>query len=241
MVDSTGMAGATTPRGTARRQEILDAALPLFLERGVAGVTLDQIRQESGASTGSIYHLFGNKQSIAAAVYVDSLTRYQQEFVDALWKDEGAEEGIRSVVRFHLRWCRAHPDLARFLFTIRDPDVLTAAQGQMEEENERFMSAVQSWWRLHAHHGALRRMTPEQSYSVWIGPAMESSATGSHAGGTLRPRTTPRCSPLPLGGRLGGRATTRCSSSERCSSGPPWRLGVSKPPRPRRAPDEPPR
>jgi AcrR family transcriptional regulator len=167
------MAGATTPKGVARREEILAAALPLFLERGVAGVTLDEIREKSGASTGSIYHLFGGKQSIAAAVYVESLVMYQREFVEALWENEGAEEGIREVVRFHLTWCRAHPDLARFLFTIRDPDVVAAAQEQMEPENERFLSSVQSWWRLQAHHGALRRMTPQQSYAVWIGPVME--------------------------------------------------------------------
>ncbi len=167
------MTGATTPKGTARRQEILAAALPLFLERGVAGVTLDQIREKSGASTGSIYHLFGGKQSIAAAVYVDSLTSYQREFVEALWENEGAEEGIRSVVRFHIDWCRSHRDLARFLFTLREPDVVAAAQEQMEAENERFLSDVESWWRLHSHHGALLRMTPQQSYALWIGPAME--------------------------------------------------------------------
>jgi AcrR family transcriptional regulator len=167
------MTGATTRKGAARREEILAAALPLFLEGGVAGVTLDQIRDRSGASTGSIYHLFGGKHAIAAAVYVDSLTSYQRDFVDALWKDEGAEEGIRAVVRFHLDWCRANPDLARFLFTLREPEVVAAAQAQMEAENERFLSSVQSWWRLHAHHGALLRLTPEQSYAIWIGPAME--------------------------------------------------------------------
>jgi AcrR family transcriptional regulator len=167
------MAEASTARGEARRQEILAGALPLFLERGVAGVTLEQIRRASGASTGSIYHLFGSKESIAAAVYVDSLASYQGAFLDALWEDEGAEEGIRSVVRFHLDWCRSHPDLARFLFTIREPGVVTAARERMEPENQRFISDVGSWWRVHAHHGALRRMTPEQSYALWIGPAME--------------------------------------------------------------------
>ncbi len=167
------MAETSTARGEARRREILAAALPLFLERGIAAVTLEQIREASGASTGSIYHLFGGKESIAAAVYVDSLTAYQREFLEALREDEGAEESVRSVVRFHLDWCRSHPDLARFLFTMHDPDVLAAAREGMEPENQRFYADVQSWWRVHAHHGALRRMTPAQSYALWIGPAME--------------------------------------------------------------------
>jgi len=167
------MAETSTSRGDVRRREILDAALPLFLEHGVAGLTLEQIRKASGASTGSIYHLFGSKESIAAAVYVDSLAGYQREFLEALWEDEGAEAGIRSVVRFHLDWSREHPDLARFLFTMDDPDVLAAAREGLEPENRRFYSDVQAWWRVHAHHGALRRVTPEQSYALWIGPAME--------------------------------------------------------------------
>lgn len=167
------MAGTSTAKGETRRQEILAAALPLFLEHGVSDVTLDQIRQASGASTGSIYHLFPSKESIAAAVYADLVASYQADFLAALREHEGAEEGIRRVVRFHLEWCRSEPDLARFLFTTREPEVLAAARERIEPMNLRFSSDVLSWWRVHAHHGALRRMTAEQSYALWIGPAME--------------------------------------------------------------------
>jgi AcrR family transcriptional regulator len=177
------MTHARTERGEARRREVVNAALPLFLERGVAGVTLEEIRRGSGASIGSIYHLFGGKEAIAAAVYVESLTAYQREFVETLEAHEGAEEGIRSVVRFHIEWCRAHPDRARFLFALREPEVLVAAREQMEQENRVFYAAVQSWWRAHAHHGALRRMTREQSYALWIGPAMELVRTWLTRGG----------------------------------------------------------
>jgi AcrR family transcriptional regulator len=177
------MAETSTARGDARRREILAAALPLFLEHGVAGAKLEQIRRASGASTGSIYHLFGGKEAIAAAVYVDSLAKYQGQFLEALWEDEGAEAGIRAVVRFHLVWCRSHPDHARFLFTTDDPEVLAQARESMGPVNERFYSDVQSWWRVHAHHGALRRVTPAQSYSLWVGPAMELVRTWLTRGG----------------------------------------------------------
>jgi AcrR family transcriptional regulator len=167
------MAETSTPKGDARRREILAAALPLFLEHGVGGVKLEQIRKASAASTGSIYNLFGGKESIAAAVYAESLAGYQDEFLAALWEDEGAADGIRSVVRFHLGWCRSHPELARFLFTMDDPEVLAEARERLRQANQRFYSELGSWWRVHAHHGALRRVTPAQSYALWIGPAME--------------------------------------------------------------------
>src|SRR5262249_11715809 len=155
------------------RQQILDAALRLFLSQGVAATTLDQIRRYSGASNGSIYHLFGGKESIAATVYVNALTTYHREFLEALRRNEGADESIRDVVRFHIDWCKTHPDTARFLFTVREPRLLAQAQKQLQPENERFLDTIGSWWRLHAHHGALRRLTRAQSYALWIGPAME--------------------------------------------------------------------
>jgi AcrR family transcriptional regulator len=44
-----------------RKQEILDAALRGFAEKGLAGTTVEEVRRRSGASVGSIYHHFGDK------------------------------------------------------------------------------------------------------------------------------------------------------------------------------------
>ena len=61
-----------------RRQVILDAALEAFAERGTAAATVDDVRRRSGASVGSIYHHFGDKEGLAAALYVEGLRSYQE-------------------------------------------------------------------------------------------------------------------------------------------------------------------
>ena len=53
----------------SRRQAILQAALTFFLSKGFTNTTMDDIRQLSGASTGSIYHHFENKEMLAVALY----------------------------------------------------------------------------------------------------------------------------------------------------------------------------
>ena len=55
------MTRSATLSGERRRTEILDAALRCFDRRGVTATTIEDIRAESGASIGSIYHQFTSK------------------------------------------------------------------------------------------------------------------------------------------------------------------------------------
>ena len=55
----------------SRRQAILDAALACFTNKGFTETTMEDIRIRSGASTGSIYHHFSNKEMLARALYLE--------------------------------------------------------------------------------------------------------------------------------------------------------------------------
>src|SRR3954452_21304520 len=117
------MPGIAIPAPTAappgsRRAAILDAALNCFVRRGYSSTTIDDIRRASGASVGSLYHHFGGKDGIAAALFVQGLASYQSTFLAALLPHVHARAGIEAVVRHHLRWVREHDDLARFLLAV---------------------------------------------------------------------------------------------------------------------------
>jgi len=51
-----------------RRQAILDAAHSLFLSKGYAAVSVDEIVRASGGSKSAVYQLFGGKKGLLAAV-----------------------------------------------------------------------------------------------------------------------------------------------------------------------------
>jgi AcrR family transcriptional regulator len=51
-----------------RRQAILDAARSLFVSKGYAAVSVDEIVRASGGSKSAVYQLFGGKEGLLAAV-----------------------------------------------------------------------------------------------------------------------------------------------------------------------------
>ncbi len=60
-----------SPTTELRRKAILDAALSCFASKGFTETTMEDIRKISGASTGSIYHHFSNKEMLARALYLE--------------------------------------------------------------------------------------------------------------------------------------------------------------------------
>ena len=77
-----------------RREEILDAALEVFAERGYHGASTDEIARRAGISQPYIFRLFGTKKDLFIAVdtrcFRITLERFQQ-----------AAEGLRGEEAMH--------------------------------------------------------------------------------------------------------------------------------------------
>src|SRR2546421_5832690 len=140
---------------TPRRESIMEAALQCFNAHGVSATTIDDVRERAGASVGSIYHHFGSKEQLAAALHVEGARSYQGGFLEVLEKQRSARAGIHAIVRHHLRWVADHPDLARFMLGGRDTEV-AASVPELRELNRTFFAAIAAWIEPHARRGALR-------------------------------------------------------------------------------------
>jgi AcrR family transcriptional regulator len=163
---------ARPPTGQ-RRERILAAALDAFSERGYTATTIADVRERSGASVGSIYHHFGDKEGIAAALYVECLRDFQEGFLQALAEERSAERGIKAMVRQHLRWVEANPKAAAFLADRREAEVAAAADERVRELNRVTLGIVRDWLRPHVEAGRMRRMPLRLFYVVALGPAQE--------------------------------------------------------------------
>lgn len=151
-------------RTPARRQEILDAALAVFLERGVAAASIEEIRERSGASIGSIYHHFEGKEGLAADLYNEILADYQAGLVAVLEAAADARAGVEGAVRHHIGWVTANRDRARYLL----------GGGRVRrEQNRRFFARVEAWVAPHREAGELRDLAPEVMHALWLGPSQE--------------------------------------------------------------------
>jgi AcrR family transcriptional regulator len=158
---------------TVRRGAILEAALVEFTAHGVAGASIEDIRRRSGASVGSIYHHFGDKDGIAGALYLDGLRDYQEGLLATLRDAESTRVGVESAVHHHIRWITEHRDLARFLFLGRDARAVVATERSLRDLNRRFFTAVLRWTRPRVEHGELRDLEIELLTALWIGPSQD--------------------------------------------------------------------
>ena len=160
-------------RSEVRRQQIVEAALVCFADQGFSETTMEVIRKRSGASTGSIYHLFGSKEELAAAVYLEGLRHYQSGFVEVLSKNRAARAGVKAVVRYHLGWVEEHPDWARYLFQMRRADFMVAAMADIKKLNREFIKNVAAWFRPHINSGFIRRLPVDLYPALILGPCQE--------------------------------------------------------------------
>jgi AcrR family transcriptional regulator len=164
---------STGDRG--RRDEILEAALRCFLERGYEATTIQEIRERSGASTGSIYHLFASKDAIAAELLVDTLTSWQTSLVTALdaASGGGAEVMVRTAVCHYVDWIVASPDRARFLFQSPRARLEETERERVHARNRELLRAIKQHVAPHVASGAIRALPQDMLLPIVIGPAME--------------------------------------------------------------------
>lgn len=160
-------------RSDARRTEILDAALACYAKLGWSATTIADVRSESGASTGSIYHHFGSKEGIGAALYAELLRRYREPLLERLERTRSARGFVRTLVLHHLDFAAAHPDWARFLNDMRGDESVVAHEAELRESNRRFLGLLAARMEAHVAAGEIVKMPKPIYASVIIGPAQD--------------------------------------------------------------------
>lgn len=202
-----------------RPQQILQAAIEVFGEHGIAGAKLEEIATRAGLSKGTIYLYFQNKEELFREVVRQILVPRMREVERAL--DAGtATEQIESYMRLQWQhfdrpgtagWIKLvlielpkHPDLAEFYFT----EAIAVSNQVLGDILRRGMDA-----------GEFRRAEPEAMVSVikaialmhvlWSQmPAPVSPARNNRRGATidqivdfvlhaLRPETATMPAPTP--------------------------------------------
>jgi AcrR family transcriptional regulator len=157
-----------------RKSTILAAALEVFIEKGVEAATIDDIRRRCQASVGSIYHHFGTKEGVAAALYGECLDGYWRRLISAIESESQAKHAIYSLIDTHLHWIVANPDLARFLFSRRQ--AVSATHDQMvRQRTADHLKQLSHFFKPWLKDGTLRSMPFELYVAILMGPAQELS------------------------------------------------------------------
>jgi AcrR family transcriptional regulator len=111
-------------RKQARPQELLDAALSLFVERGFAATRMEEIAALAGVSKGTLYLYYASKEELLKAVIRERLSNEIKAVADAAAQHEGSDADLlRSL--FTQWWLRAYDSPASGVFKL----VITEVRG----------------------------------------------------------------------------------------------------------------
>ncbi|MEL0167457.1 MAG: TetR/AcrR family transcriptional regulator [Pseudomonadaceae bacterium] len=157
----------------SRKDSILQAALMCFTKHGVEGTTIEMIREVSGASIGSLYHHFGNRERIIGALYLEGIKRYGQQLNEALASQSGTEHRLRAVVHGYLGWIADNPDWARFLFSSRGQVEAGPLADELTSANASHLSRMAALGEALEQRGDIRAIPAQCLPALITGPAQE--------------------------------------------------------------------
>jgi AcrR family transcriptional regulator len=156
-----------------RRTAILDAALRCYEELGWAATTIAEVRERSGASIGSIYHHFGDKEGIATELYTELLRRYRTALLERIERTRSARSLVRSIVLHHIEWTLDHPVWARFLIDMRQSESMKQVEGELRASTTIFLREVLASMRPYIESGQIIRVPNVLYASLLLGSAQD--------------------------------------------------------------------
>ncbi|WP_371226692.1 TetR/AcrR family transcriptional regulator [Pseudomonas sp. QE6] len=154
----------------SRKDDILQAALACFSESGVDATTIEMIRDRSGASIGSLYHHYGNKERIIGALYLAGVGQYAALLDAGLQQAMTAEAVVKLFVTSYIDWVSANPEWARFILHSRGRVEAGEVGDELREANRQQGRRIAELLSEHRKAGAFKALAPELFNSVVIGP-----------------------------------------------------------------------
>ena len=153
------------------KRSILREALACFNEAGIEATNIETIRARCDTSVGAIYHHFGSKEGIVAALFFAALEDQAALREHYLTQAQTAQAGVQALVCSYVEWVDAQPDWARFVFQSR----FAVANGPFKDElltrNKQRNRQLTEWMSEEGRAEAFSHIPAELLLSLIIGAA----------------------------------------------------------------------
>lgn len=168
-MNSTSIRNAATE---VRRRAILQAALEAFSTKGFTDMTMEDIRVLSGASTGSIYHHFENKEKLALALYLEGRKDLYIHLHNSLMVNH-ARDGIKALIYAYIGWYEQNPELGRYLLQAGSAEYLADQVKSLRQSPDAFQLQLKQWLDPFIDAGLIKNLPPQVCFPLIIGPSKE--------------------------------------------------------------------
>lgn len=98
-----------------RINEITQAAIEVFLEKGYENTTMDAIAKKAGVSKGGLYHYFSSKEMVLIFAN-EKISEKVQEIMASASECTSVKEGILYYIENYIRYWLENPKETAFLF-----------------------------------------------------------------------------------------------------------------------------
>lgn len=151
------------------KRRILLGALACFNDHGIEPTTIDLLKERCDTSVGNLYHHFGSKEGLVAALFFSALEA-QAALTDAGFDPEGSlRDGVAALVFGYVDWVTAQPELARFMFQARASVAKGPHGPELQQRNRQRGKALMAWFAQPEHQAGLRDWPKELLLSLIVG------------------------------------------------------------------------
>lgn len=156
--------------GDIRKQELLDAALQLFYEKGYEKTSVNDIIEKIGVSKGAFYYYFKSKEEV-----LDNLSMQQTEKIIKIIKKIAENnrlntlEKLNKVIAESLEYKIAHQEHRIKIHKVFEQGVNSKLQRRILENNVEFIRpTIQSIVEQGIQEGVFDTVFPEEAAEVYI-------------------------------------------------------------------------
>ena len=151
----------------SKRDDIMDAALVLFAERGYDGTTVPMIAEKAKVGAGTIYRYFENKESLVNSMFQDNVAKFSDMLRSSL---DGESNDIRhqfhQLFRQMVHFAKQNEYALQFIDSHMDGHYLDEKSNQIFEE---FLEYLHSFAVKGTEEGVFCSLQPNAIIAIVYG------------------------------------------------------------------------
>lgn len=158
-----------------RIQQIVEAAIDVYLEKGVLGTEMGDIAKRANMARGLVYYYFKDKTDLFRFVFTRLIEEARTYISSTLLSDEEVISKLKRYARFYLRSSRHKPHLVQFYRNLpSDIPLVFGDEGEavLQEYLRNATSPLQQVLEQGIREGKLKPIDPKLISAVYWGGLM---------------------------------------------------------------------
>ena len=163
------MRAAAAPAGQkSRREEIMEAALRIFYQKGFYPMKMEEVAQAAGIGKGTVYEYFRSKEELMAAAIDFEFAAVEAKVTEAMNRETSMTDKLAALVATVIRHQQSQKDIVKVSFQ-EISGCMQELQQILDRRNELYLQQINSLLRQKAEQGEIRNVEPQLFFGMLMG------------------------------------------------------------------------